>query len=93
MLRFLKKNEPRSEAEMGVAAARRERALAYIRANLADPNIRPASVAKSCGISRSYLHKLFQTANLTVSEYIFDQRLDRANLCSPMSIKFTFPSP
>ncbi|MGW0842477.1 helix-turn-helix domain-containing protein [Streptomyces sp. NPDC002787] len=51
---------------------------AFIRRHLGDPELTPAAIAAVHHISRSYLHRLFQTEGLTVATYIRDQRLRNA---------------
>lgn len=51
------------------------RAEAMIRTNLANPALSPEMVADACGISKRYLHELFSGSNVTVSQYIREQRL------------------
>jgi AraC-like DNA-binding protein len=68
------------EGELSIRTAHRVRALAYIRANLADPNMKPASVAEACGISLRYLYEIFKTANLGVEECILDERISRSRV-------------
>lgn len=58
-----------------VRAAHLRRAEAMIRASLANPALSPEMVADACGISKRYLHELFSGANVTVSQYIREQRL------------------
>ena len=58
-----------------VRAAHLRRAEAMIRASLANPALSPEMVAEACGISKRYLHELFSGANVTVSQYIREQRL------------------
>jgi hypothetical protein len=65
---FILRPDCSPEDEMSVRIAHRERALAYIRANLGNSNIKPASVAEACGISLRYLYKIFATANFGVEE-------------------------
>lgn len=58
-----------------VRAAHLARAEAMIRANLSNPALSPDMVADACGISKRYLHELFSGANVTVSQYMREQRL------------------
>jgi AraC-like DNA-binding protein len=76
-LLVLRPNRPLPLDEGGARTAYRERALRHIRANLADPDLKPASIARACGISLSYLHQAFRAAELGVEECIFAERLDR----------------
>ena len=48
----------------------------YIMANIRDPSLSPARIAKAGGMSLRYLHWLFKSTNETVNRYIFHQRLD-----------------
>ena len=50
---------------------------AYIGANLASPELGPASIAAAHYISTRHLHALFQEAGTTVSTWIKERRLDR----------------
>lgn len=52
-------------------------AHAYIEANLRDPELDPARVARGCFISTRYLHRIFEQEGLTVSAWIRAARLDR----------------
>lgn len=68
-----------SDAHEGARSSVREahlrRAEAMIRTSLANPALSPDLVADACGISKRYLHELFSGANITVSQYIREQRL------------------
>ena len=77
-LLILKPNASSAEDEMSVRIAHRERALAYIRTNLANPTINPTSVAEACGISVRYLYEIFKMANLGVEGCILDERVNRS---------------
>ena len=52
-------------------------AKAYVEANLGDPGLGPAEVARACSISTRYLHRLFEQEGQTVSEWIRTERLHR----------------
>jgi AraC-like DNA-binding protein len=52
----------------------------YIDQSLSDPCLGPAQVAAEFGISTRYLHKLFETEEVTVAAYIRDRRLERCRL-------------
>jgi AraC-like DNA-binding protein len=54
------------------------RAKRIIRARLGDCEFCIADVARDCGISLRYLHELFRADGITVSEYLKQQRLQRA---------------
>jgi len=55
------------------------RAQDYIEQRLDDPQLSPAEIAATVGVSTRYLHKLFSEAELSVSSYIRDKRLDRVH--------------
>ncbi|MGN6580823.1 MAG: helix-turn-helix domain-containing protein [Bordetella sp.] len=62
-----------SEADSSVTLAHRERIESYIKRHLGDPNLRPEAIAQACGISPSYLHRIFQ--GVGVEAYLYEQRL------------------
>jgi len=51
----------------------------YISANLGDPELSPERIARFCGISVRYLHKLFSDTGYTVCEWVRVHRLDAAH--------------
>lgn len=71
--------DAQSDADDGVRssvrAAHLRRAEDMIRASLSNPALSPEMVSDACGISKRYLHELFSGANVTVSQYIREQRL------------------
>ncbi|MGW4235915.1 helix-turn-helix domain-containing protein [Streptomyces sp. NPDC004749] len=54
------------------------RVEAFIRQHLHEPRLSPSDIAAAHHISVSYLHRLFQAHDLTVSAWIRHQRLERA---------------
>ncbi|MER8001137.1 helix-turn-helix domain-containing protein [Streptomyces sp. NPDC095613] len=54
------------------------RVKAFIRQHLHEPRLSPSDIAAAHHISVSYLHRLFQAHDLTVSAWIRCQRLERA---------------
>lgn len=62
---------PRSTAELLIHAQ------AHIEARLSDPNLGPEELARACFISTRYLHRVFETAGLSVCDFIRCERLDR----------------
>jgi AraC-like DNA-binding protein len=54
------------------------RIQAFVQQHLSDPELSPRSVAAAHHISVSYLHRLFQARDTTVSAWIRDQRLEHA---------------
>ncbi|MPS25421.1 MAG: helix-turn-helix domain-containing protein [Alcaligenaceae bacterium] len=71
--------DPEGGAPPQSAAILLSRAKAYLRCNLDDPNMDPATVAKAMNISKRYLHKLFSTADTTFGTWVREERLTRAN--------------
>lgn len=65
---------PRSEA----LSALFRRAVAVIGANLSNPDLDPAAIARLVGISERYLHKVFQEAGTSVNECLRERRLQQA---------------
>lgn len=65
-----------SELDSSVTLAHRERILAYVRCHLADPALSPEQVARACGISVSYLHRVFRGSGASLESFIFEQRLE-----------------
>ena len=63
------------------------RAKALIEKNLSDPDLSPEAVAKACRISVRYLYNIFNEENTTVSEWIWQRRLEksRRELSDPLS--------
>lgn len=53
-------------------------AKTFIAQHLGDPALSPADIANACGISLSYLHRLFASDGVTVAGYVREQRLQRA---------------
>jgi AraC-like DNA-binding protein len=56
------------------------RAKRLIREQLSDPDLRLEDVARACGFSLSYLHKLFRDDGRTAREYVNEERLQKAHL-------------
>lgn len=54
------------------------RVRAFIRANLARPDLDPTQIAQAHGISKRYLHALFATTRTSVGAFIREERLARA---------------
>lgn len=49
----------------------------YIGANLGNPDLDPAEIARASFISTRYLHKLFEGEGMSVGQWIRSERLDR----------------
>ncbi|SNT74053.1 AraC-type DNA-binding protein [Paracoccus seriniphilus] len=67
--------EQDNQMRSAVQAAHLRRAEKVIRDNLANPALNPEMVAKACGISKRYLHELFNGWNTSVSRFIREERL------------------
>jgi AraC-like DNA-binding protein len=65
--------------ETAVRAATRRRGESYIETHSADPNLDPDSIAAALGISVRYLHRCFESAPLSVMEFLQLQRLGRCH--------------
>lgn len=61
-----------------VRASNLARAKRIIQTRFADSEFKISDIASECGISLRYLHELFQADGITVSEYLKEQRLQRA---------------
>lgn len=63
--------------DKSVQQARLRSVRAYIEANLGNPNLGPATIAKANGISLRYLHHLFRLTDMSVSDWLRLRRLQR----------------
>ncbi len=63
----------------------RLRVKEYIARNLDDPTLTPQKIADACGISLSYMHKIFNITDTSVCRWILQQRLNlsRQRLTDP----------
>ena len=63
------------------------RACTYMNAYASDPDLTPARIASSIGVSLRYLHAIFKEHGMTVTEYLIKRRLARCmdELLSPMA--------
>ena len=64
--------------QRGVAAARLQAIKADIRNCLGDHSLSPAVVAARHGVTPRYVHKLFERAGTSFSEFVLARRLERA---------------
>ena len=55
----------------------RDRIKLYIAGHLADPDLSLAKLASVTGCTKRYLHMAFEAENVSISDYILRQRLDR----------------
>lgn len=69
-----------SESEEGVLLlAQRERSDKHITRLHARPDLSPSMIARACGISESYLHKIYRGSGQTVMERVKELRLETAH--------------
>ncbi|WBU64317.1 AraC family transcriptional regulator [Paracoccus aerodenitrificans] len=73
---FLSSGGAMSDDSIAVQALR-ARVLAFIDANYRNPDLTPAKIASTCGISRSYLYKIFADGP-SVMERVRKRRLEAA---------------
>jgi AraC-like DNA-binding protein len=71
--------------DLSLRAAARERVVAYVEAQLRDPQLSLDRLSEAMGCSKRYLHKLFSDESETLSSYIWQERLARvrAELAAP----------
>lgn len=55
-----------------------QRCKEYIEENLVNEDLKPDNIASALGISRRNLYTIFSKSELSVTEYIFSRRIDRA---------------
>ncbi len=60
-------------------AAHRQRLTQWIAKHYADERLSPRAIAAACGISVSYLHKIYRGSGRSVMEHVRDVRLDTAH--------------
>ncbi|MCY4665373.1 MAG: helix-turn-helix domain-containing protein [Acidimicrobiaceae bacterium] len=67
------------------------RACTYMNAYASDPDLTPARIASSIGVSLRYLHAIFKENGMTVNEYLIKRRLARCmdDLLGPIGAKRT----
>jgi AraC-like DNA-binding protein len=78
LLMINERNDYSSAYETSVKAAHRERAISYIKHHHRDAALGPKTIAAACGISLSYLHKIFNMADLQLENFIYSLRLESA---------------
>ena len=64
-------------ADRSLQQVRLRSVKAWIEEHLADPDLSLEKIAKNNGISLRYLHYLFRPTDMSVSEWIWDRRLQR----------------
>ena len=72
-------------AEPALADTLLTRVMAYVRAHLTDPSLSPQSIARAHSVSVRQLYKVCAAAELSLEQWIIDQRLEAARtaLVSP----------
>lgn len=66
-------------ADRSVQKVRLRSVKAWIEEHLADPDLSLETIAKNNGISLRHLHYLFRLTDMSVSEWIWDRRLQRCH--------------
>ena len=66
------------ERSRGVRAARCVAILREIEFHIADPQLTPATIARSLGITPRYVHRVLEETNRTFSHHVLQRRLVRA---------------
>lgn len=84
-LALIAEPDRQSADDQSVQHARLRSVKAYIEANLGDPNLSLATIARENGISLRYLHHLFRLVDMSASEWLWLRRLQRCHdlLISP----------
>jgi AraC-like DNA-binding protein len=71
-------DEDHLSADQTVQKARLRSVKAWIEKHLADPDLSLEKVARNNGVSLRHLHYLFKLTDMSVSEWIWDRRLQRS---------------
>lgn len=71
-------DEDHLSADQTVQKARLRSVKAWIEQHLADPDLSLEKVARNNGVSLRHLHYLFKLTDMSVSEWIWDRRLQRS---------------
>ena len=58
--------------------ALRERIVTYIDANLSRSDLSTDEIARHMGCSRRYLHRAFESEDITLERFVWDRRLERS---------------
>ena len=69
----------RDEAQQCVNPLRWSQLTTYIAANLCDPNLDVSACANALGVSKRYVHMIFEAMDLQYSRYVLQQRLARCH--------------
>lgn len=64
--------------DSSVISAHRRRVLAFVAEHSDDSDLFPAKIARACGVSRSYLHRIFHGSSDSVMQRVRRVRLERA---------------
>ncbi|MEX3008626.1 AraC family transcriptional regulator [Hoeflea sp. TYP-13] len=75
---FLLKANGTAAPAIAAEAAHRARVMAVVRDNYWREDLSPAIIATECGISRSYLHRLYRHTGKTIMQQVQDVRLEMA---------------
>jgi AraC family transcriptional activator of tynA and feaB len=63
--------------EASARSALQRRARGFVEANLADPELAPATAARALGVSLRTVHKLFAERGETFGRFVLQRRLQR----------------
>ncbi|GAB5470133.1 MAG: helix-turn-helix domain-containing protein [Rhodospirillales bacterium] len=77
LLVALLQSEGAAPEEAGDRAGLRQRIVDHLKAELCDPDLTPAKVARDFAISTSYLHRLFRGSGQSLGRWIAVNRLQR----------------
>ena len=73
-----------SASDSSVTLAHRQRALAYMRQHLADPDLSPQRVADGCGLSVAYLHRILRAGGTSAEAHLRGAERCRELLLNPL---------
>lgn len=85
--------EGRDEAQQRCNPLRWSQLVTYIAANLRDPELDVESCARALGVSKRYVHVIFETMGTQYGKYVLQQRLTRCRddlanpVCASLSIE------
>lgn len=69
--------QDRGASDLALGSATLQGILRHIESNVADPALSVEQAARRAGVSRRYVHKLFERLGTSFTRYVIDQRLAR----------------
>lgn len=83
---FFENSIDAASEEQSILRSHHRRACTYIEQNIDQETCNPESIARACGVSKSYLYRIFHVTGIGVMEYVREARLKRSYtmLCSSM---------